>query len=60
MKLLLVGGVVFLAISLILIKQSTKNNVCKTFEDYYTDRDHNENCYHNPDDELSVVSNLFL
>ncbi|KAF2901738.1 hypothetical protein ILUMI_04466 [Ignelater luminosus] len=54
MKLLLVGGVVFLAISLILIKQSTKNNVCKTFEDYYTDRDRNENCYHNPDDELPV------
>ncbi|KAF5294278.1 hypothetical protein FQR65_LT10864 [Abscondita terminalis] len=30
------------------------NNVCKTFDDYYTNRDANENCYYNPDFKLEV------
>lgn len=34
--------------------RSGNNNVCKTFEDYYTNRDVNQNCYYNPDFELTV------
>ncbi|KAK5643366.1 hypothetical protein RI129_007211 [Pyrocoelia pectoralis] len=32
----------------------SKNNVCKTFIDYYSDRDNNENCYYNPDTHMNV------
>ncbi|KAF2904607.1 hypothetical protein ILUMI_01569 [Ignelater luminosus] len=53
-RLILCGGIV-LIISLILVKfNSSKNNVCKTFGDYYTNRDQNENCYYNPDGELTT------
>ncbi|KAF2901737.1 hypothetical protein ILUMI_04465 [Ignelater luminosus] len=56
MKLQLLSAGIILVISLYLIKtkSKTKNNVCKTFEDYYTDRDRNENCHYNPDGELTV------
>lgn len=60
MKLQLLAGGIILVISLYLIKSKSKNNVCKTFEDYYTDRDRNENCYYNPDGELTVVSIYFI
>lgn len=43
-------------LSLYAVKFRYKNNVCKTFDDYYTNRDQNENCYYNPDWDLSVVS----
>lgn len=57
MKLILLSSVLIAYISnnFINLKGFT-NNVCKSFEDYYTDRDNNENCYHNPDHELTVVS----
>lgn len=32
------------------------NNVCKTFLDYYLDKDHNKNCYYEPDMFSDVVS----
>lgn len=41
-------------LSLYAVKFRYKNNVCKTFDDYYTNRDQNENCYYNPDWDLSV------
>uniref|UniRef100_A0A1Y1LV43 Lipase n=1 Tax=Photinus pyralis TaxID=7054 RepID=A0A1Y1LV43_PHOPY len=43
-----------IAIAAFLIVKSNKNNVCTTFEDYYSDRDKNPNCYYNPDHELEV------
>lgn len=45
---LISGGLYFI--------NSSKNNVCKTFMDYYTNRDQNKNCYYNPDGQLMVVS----
>lgn len=39
---------------LVLRLKSNRNNVCKTFEDYYSNRDENPNCYHNADHELEV------
>lgn len=33
-----------------------ENNVCKTFKDYYTNRDRNKNCYFNDDADLTPVS----
>ncbi|KAK5643344.1 hypothetical protein RI129_007189 [Pyrocoelia pectoralis] len=43
-----IGTIAFLIVS------SNKNNVCKSFDDYYSDRDKNPNCYYNPDHELEV------
>ncbi|KAF5294556.1 hypothetical protein FQR65_LT10748 [Abscondita terminalis] len=31
-----------------------RNNSCKTFDDYYTNRDKNPNCSYNPDYELKI------
>lgn len=57
MKVFIASSGFGLIISLILVKyNSSKNNVCKTFTDYYTNRDLNENCYYNPDGELTTVS----
>lgn len=50
-------GLFALNMGLIYLAQ-TKNNVCKTFEDYYSNRDNNKNCYYNPDADLTVVSFL--
>lgn len=43
-----------IAIVAFLIVRTNKNNVCKSFDDYYSDRDKNPNCYYNPDHELEV------
>lgn len=51
MKFVYVLGVLFAVVYVKIVYKST-NNVCKTFSDYYTDRDQNENCYHNPDEFL--------
>lgn len=42
----------------IVLTNTYHNNVCKSFSDYYTNLDQNENCYYNPDGELSTVSNF--
>ncbi|KAF2904605.1 hypothetical protein ILUMI_01567 [Ignelater luminosus] len=55
MKFIVLSATIIPIIGLILIKSySFKNNVCKTFDDYYTDRDQNENCYYNPDGQLAT------
>ncbi|KAF5294277.1 hypothetical protein FQR65_LT10863 [Abscondita terminalis] len=52
-------SIVLIAIAIYFIKRG-KNNVCKTFNDYYTDRDNNPNCYYNPDHELEAkILNYF-
>ncbi|KAB0799466.1 hypothetical protein PPYR_07346 [Photinus pyralis] len=38
----------------VLFFNTGNNNVCKTFEDYYSNRDENQNCYYNPDYKLEV------
>lgn len=53
MKFLALCTVVIAIIGIKFFKKSS-NNVCKTFEDYYTDRDNNKNCYHNPDHDLAI------
>lgn len=58
MKWVLLSSIVIGILSLYLLKRN-QNNVCKTFRDYYTDRDRNENCYHNPEADLKVVSTVF-
>lgn len=59
MKWVAVSSVTVLIIAFFIIPTS-KNNVCKTFQDYYSNRDRNKNCYYNPDHELTVVSrNLY-
>lgn len=42
------------ATAAILFSKKHSNNVCKTFWDYYSNRDSNANCYHNPEHELTV------
>lgn len=44
----------FVVIVSVLFINTANNNVCKTFEDYYSNRDDNENCYYNPDYKLKV------
>lgn len=51
MKFIVLCAIVIIAISVKFFRKSS-NNVCKTFEDYYSDRDTNKNCYHNPDHDL--------
>uniref|UniRef100_A0A1Y1KRV3 Partial AB-hydrolase lipase domain-containing protein n=1 Tax=Photinus pyralis TaxID=7054 RepID=A0A1Y1KRV3_PHOPY len=53
MKRITILSVFIALISLLLIPRS-KNNVCKSFSDYYGDRDKNENCYYNPDTYMNV------
>ncbi|KAF5276496.1 hypothetical protein FQA39_LY06565 [Lamprigera yunnana] len=53
MKCLLVFAIVVTFLGVKFVKKSS-NNVCRTFDDYYTDRDKNSNCYYNPDIDLLV------
>lgn len=53
MKCVFVLGVLTSIVYIKIISRSI-NNVCKTFGDYYSDRDQNDNCYYNPDEFLSV------
>ncbi|KAF2901736.1 hypothetical protein ILUMI_04464 [Ignelater luminosus] len=53
MRWILFSAIVVIILSLYLFK-GYRNNVCKTFSDYYTNTDHNENCYYNPDAHLKV------
>ncbi|KAF5291045.1 hypothetical protein FQA39_LY14478 [Lamprigera yunnana] len=49
----LVFTVVAIVAGVLFIKKD-KNNVCKTFSDYYSNRDSNPNCYYNGDHLLQV------
>ncbi|KAK5643345.1 hypothetical protein RI129_007190 [Pyrocoelia pectoralis] len=53
MKWLLIIAICIAAIAFLIVR-TNKNNVCKSFDDYYSDRDKNPNCYYNPDHELEV------
>ncbi|KAF5294559.1 hypothetical protein FQR65_LT10751 [Abscondita terminalis] len=53
MKYTAITSVLIISIGIYLIPKY-KNNVCKTFYDYYGNRDKNPNCYFNPDTNLNV------
>lgn len=65
-KMLIVGilvmvGPTFCVAGGKITKQKPKNNVCKTFADYYKDKDNNPNCFYNPDmfdDAVSISATL--
>ncbi|KAF5291043.1 hypothetical protein FQA39_LY14476 [Lamprigera yunnana] len=53
MKRIVLISVIVVFISFKIVPRS-KNNVCKTFSDYYGNRDKNKNCYYNPEMYLNV------
>lgn len=59
MKWLILSSISVIGLAVFFVRRTT-NNVCKTFEDYYTNVDRNENCYYNPDADLTVVSFFFI
>lgn len=58
MKWSLFSSMTIAILSLYYLLKKSHNNVCKTFDDYYTDRDSNPNCYFNPEAHLTVVSSI--
>ncbi|KAK4886696.1 hypothetical protein RN001_002967 [Aquatica leii] len=54
MRWLLIVTTLIVAFLLKYLFRRQHNNVCKTFEDYYTNRDTNPNCYNNPDVDLTI------
>ncbi|KAF2887720.1 hypothetical protein ILUMI_18453, partial [Ignelater luminosus] len=55
MKLILLSSVGVAILSTYWLS-SSRNNVCKTFKDYYWFKNSNPNCYYNPEADLTVVS----
>lgn len=52
--------IIFTLVYVHFVEAVALNNVCSTFEDYFTDRDTNPNCRFNPDGDLSVVSYYYF